>query len=1130
MSLELEINVDAANAALEKASSGADKLQKALEGVGQTSGLDKVLNTLEGMKGVPASVVQSLKDVGAAIENISKANALTTLSTALGKLAQTDMTKVAANVAELAKSLAGITVPASLGQISKQLGDIGAAATSANTHIRSLSSSLGAIQAPAGISTMGNHLNSATTAANSATTATQGFGASISQLNGLLATLGIAASAAAMSNFVSEAFKGVQAIQLFNNQMSLLGGGKDKGGLEFAANQMAILRKVSTETGQNWADLAPQFGKFTNAVVQGGVSIQTSNTVFRQLSTSFRVLGLDAEQTKRAFNAFEQMFSKGAVSMQELRQQLGNAGVQGMALFAQATGKSTAEFEKLVSTGQVSSREVVKLADFMYNKFKSGLPDALQTLTAMMSLFGGVVADVQQAFGKEAFGTGFISGMSAVSAALSNVNTLLAATNLGVFFSELTQGFATVIAGAISFGTEVVNAIANAADVLGGMATWIATNVLGITSLSTGMVNLANVIGAVVAAVALFAAGAAIFWTVGVAVTALSGVFTALAAVATLTFSPMLIYIAAAAAALYGLAQIAASVMSSFGNDTLTKAMEGLKAVIPGVVEDFDALNGRAKTTNEELNGVASSVSKLSKATDGASYEVDEFSYKVFDGTNAISLMNKQGEVYGATYDKVGRHSKTAGTAIGDVAEKAATSAKAMDSAAGAGGKMGGGIDTAKDAAVKAIVEFDNLTAAANRAVAAMGKVSSAGGGGGKPAEVVGGAYDKNSNPTGSGSANGTGANQLGGSSGATNLGGNSGGDTVSADSGGGGWKDITAQVEADSFSGGGLTSQGSRNKVTVNAGVFGGAPHFAEGGLSGGGIPAILHPNEAVVPLTGGGAIPIAGGGGGGGFPVALAAHMLEQLTISVFKQDETIDAIRVFNAIFIDKMEILTQAEIDVSNQIVAQTKALDASLKDAAKIISDSNAAASARSSGSSRGGSSASADTGGNGITLGSGAMGGRGGPGAGHSSGGWTLTGDSGARGSFAMGSPNASRDMGGGFTATLHPDEAVIPLPDGRAVPVDISGLDALRPRFDPDIERKDTSTSRAESTSGSNGAGGRGNVTVHMTVNAKDANSFRQSQDQIVQELQTKLTNATRTLGNNSIVDDPTTRASDTR
>jgi len=71
----------------------------------------------------------------------------------------------------------------------------------------------------------------------------------------------------------------------------------------------------------------------------------------------------------------------------------------------------------------------------------------------------------------------------------------------------------------------------------------------------------------------------------------------------------------------------------------------------------------------------------------------------------------------------------------------------------------------------------------------------------------------------------------------------------------------------------GGLFSEGGYSTdavahAAVPASAFRHAPHYSQGTANTSGIPAILHPNEAVVPLSGGRKIPVelgdaeAGGG----------------------------------------------------------------------------------------------------------------------------------------------------------------------------------------------------------------------------------------------------------------------------
>lgn len=124
--------------------------------------------------------------------------------------------------------------------------------------------------------------------------------------------------------------------------------------------------------------------------------------------------------------------------------------------------------------------------------------------------------------------------------------------------------------------------------------------------------------------------------------------------------------------------------------------------------------------------------------------------------------------------------------------------------------------------------------------------------------------------------------------------------------------------------------------------------------------------------------------------------------------------------------------------------------------------------------------------------------------------------------SYAVGSPNASKDPTGGFQATLHPDEAVIPLPDGRSVPVSFS--DASMERIATSAAEKVMMNQQAP-TGGNTVSYQGGAVNIYMTVQTPDADSFRKSDQQLMQELHAKLADTARRAGSKTFIDDPTVR-----
>ena len=83
---------------------------------------------------------------------------------------------------------------------------------------------------------------------------------------------------------------------------------------------------------------------------------------------------------------------------------------------------------------------------------------------------------------------------------------------------------------------------------------------------------------------------------------------------------------------------------------------------------------------------------------------------------------------------------------------------------------------------------------------------------------------------------------------------------------GGGGSGGSGGGLLAGLFKEGGMSTQPLSTAV-VNSKAFNNAPQFASGGMSsGGGFPAILHPDEAVIPLSGGRKVPVDMGKNGGG------------------------------------------------------------------------------------------------------------------------------------------------------------------------------------------------------------------------------------------------------------------------
>lgn len=125
------------------------------------------------------------------------------------------------------------------------------------------------------------------------------------------------------------------------------------------AQQIDFLRKASSESGVAFGSLSGEFVKFTASMKMANIPMAQSNDLFRAVTAASASLGLGAEATAGTLNALGQMASKGTVSLEELRAQLGDRLPGALGLTAQGLGITDGQLMKLVESGQLATRDFV---------------------------------------------------------------------------------------------------------------------------------------------------------------------------------------------------------------------------------------------------------------------------------------------------------------------------------------------------------------------------------------------------------------------------------------------------------------------------------------------------------------------------------------------------------------------------------------------------------------------------------------------------------------------------------------------------------------------------------------------------------------------------------------------------
>ena len=112
-----------------------------------------------------------------------------------------------------------------------------------------------------------------------------------------------------------------------------------------------------------------QFTSLTASVKGAGKSVSDAEKVFESIAAGIRGTGGSLEDMKAAMRATSQVFSKGKVSAEELRQQLGERLPGAFTIFAESMNRTPAQLDKMLEQGQVTLDDFMKFADVLFKKY-----------------------------------------------------------------------------------------------------------------------------------------------------------------------------------------------------------------------------------------------------------------------------------------------------------------------------------------------------------------------------------------------------------------------------------------------------------------------------------------------------------------------------------------------------------------------------------------------------------------------------------------------------------------------------------------------------------------------------------------------------------------------------------------
>lgn len=174
---------------------------------------------------------------------------------------------------------------------------------------------------------------------------------------------GLSATVGSFTVFGKASLDAALNLDRLNKAFSTIEGSSARG-----AARLDYLREVSDRLGQNFYQTA-EAAKGFFAATKGTQLEGDAERIFEGFTEASTALGLTTEQYNRVLLAIQQMISKGKISAEELRQQLGEALPRAVQIFAQALGVETSVLDKMLERGEVSIDVLSQVGTILHKDF-----------------------------------------------------------------------------------------------------------------------------------------------------------------------------------------------------------------------------------------------------------------------------------------------------------------------------------------------------------------------------------------------------------------------------------------------------------------------------------------------------------------------------------------------------------------------------------------------------------------------------------------------------------------------------------------------------------------------------------------------------------------------------------------
>ncbi len=311
---------------------------------------------------------------------------------------------------------------------------------------------------------------------------------SVRQVDRAFLALRTSIAAVAVTKFAASVIQAGRSMQGIEQAMKAASGSA-----QLAGENLDFVRTVSNQLGRDLEVSARGFSQLAASAKGTAITNKDLRQTFLGISEASAVLQLNSEQTKRSITALSQIISKGKVSSEELRQQLGEQLPGAMQIAARGLGVTTAELSKMLEKGQIASEQFIPaFAQELRKTFAEDVPAATQSAEAAFGRLSTAFFDFKVDLAKSGLLDTTVQLSKGITTALKNFDLVKLATfdliaSFDEAFVEIKFGTNVTVEAFKALWQGGINTVKQALGGLVGIAVSVATGLgkIGIVSDTT---------------------------------------------------------------------------------------------------------------------------------------------------------------------------------------------------------------------------------------------------------------------------------------------------------------------------------------------------------------------------------------------------------------------------------------------------------------------------------------------------------------------------------------------------------------------------------------------------------------------------------------------------------------------